>query len=288
MSRRTGIGAARRGPGAVANLPKDNTLAQGRNYDRVRLQDLPEPEDVGEKDGPLDAAELELRKTCDKAIDEWDESTVVLAKALANYRGRKLYRDTHSTYDDWCQWKFKKTRYWALRLEEAYEVTAALMLPAGNTPALPAADDADADADGEGVAGAEVTVERLMPTQHTRELNQAKKEGGVEEMRAVLEETRARGKVTGQALKETRVRRKQARERAEIVDAEIVEDGESPSIDDHLHEAQLMVQELRGAWKRWSAAMKGLEAAGVAGIPLRQDIAREIRRFHRANETDNA
>ncbi|MFJ8934010.1 hypothetical protein ACIRLA_46345 [Streptomyces sp. NPDC102364] len=275
------IGAARANVGALAR-PEPGVVAQGRRYDRVRMDDLPDPEDVGEKAGPLDQDELELRGMCDKAIDDWDESTVVLAKALANYRARRLYRDTHSDYDSWCQDRFRKTRYWALRLEESYEVTAALMLPAGNTPALLPAGNTDEDAEAE--------PERLLPTQHTRELKQAKREGGPDEMRAVYEETKAAGKVTGAALKATREKRKREREQpdeAEIVDAEIVDD-ESPSIDEQLKDAQELLATLRAAWKLWAPAMEGLNAAGAAGVPARQDIGRIVRMFARVNETDNA
>lgn len=283
MSRRTGIGQARRGPGAVANRPKDGTLAQGRNYDRVRLADLPEPEDVGDVDGPLDDAERELAAVCDKAIDDWDESTIVLAKALANYRGRRLYRDTHGTYDEWCQWRFGKTRYWALRLEDSYEITRAL-LPAGNTDSRPALLPAG------NTTGTEVEVEVLMPTQHTRVLKKARLDGGDDEMRAVYEETAASGKVTGERLEETRRQRRNAGSGGpvEVVDAELVDDEDSRSIDDMLAPSAQMLQHLRSAWKLWEPAMEGLDEAGTAAIPRRQDIGRILRSFARANEKDNA
>ncbi|MFJ4717451.1 ParB/RepB/Spo0J family partition protein [Streptomyces sp. NPDC088785] len=58
--------------------------------------------------------------------------------------------------------------------------------------------------------------------------------------------------------------------------------------DDPLAEASLMLSELNGAWRRWGRAMAELQAAeAAAGDPLREEIARAVRRLATASEHDN-
>ncbi|MFD8573413.1 hypothetical protein [Streptomyces sp. NPDC059639] len=259
MTRRTGIGAARGSAGAVANRPSDGTIAQGRNYDRVRIEDLPEPEDVGDKEGDLDDDESRLMKLCSQAVDEWEESTYVAAKALANIRERRLYRAEFPNFEEYCRARFSRGRLWGHREIERYQVTRVLF-PAGNNT--------------------------LLPGSQSREIAPTLREDGPEAAQKQYQRTKATGKVTGERLRQTREKMtaerlpKQATPEAEIVEAEIV--------DEQLAEAKLMLADLNAAWKRWGKAMAELEAAETAGDPMREEIARAIRRLATASKYDNA
>lgn len=261
------IGAARNSAGALAR-PDEGVMAQGRNYDRVRLEDLPEPVDVGDKAGALDTAETELLGLCERAVDAWLDDAVLFAKALANLRDRRLYRATHATFEAYVADRFGRGRQWAYREIERYEVAQALALsPRG-----------DKDEPRE-----------LLPSKHARELASTIKKHGAEVGREQYERAAADGPVTGQTLR--KARKDIEAERApqpdrEVLEGTIVED--SPSIDDHLKEARLMVAELHSAKNRWQTSMQGLGKAGVDGITLRQEIGRLSRWFNTANEHDNA
>lgn len=206
------IGAARAAVGDLAR-PEPGVVAQGRDYDRVRLVDLPEPEDVGDKSGPLDPRETRLLGLCERAVDAWLDDAVLFAKAMANLRDRRLYRATHATFEAYVGERFAKGRQWAYREIERYEVTQALALsPTGDTAEPP----------------------ELLPGAQAREVAPVIAKYGPEVGREQYERAEATGKVTGASLRQARkdieAERTAPEPEPEVYEGEIVED-ESPDTD---------------------------------------------------------
>lgn len=176
-------------------------FANGRPQPATQYGDLPEPVDVGDKTGDLDAAEAELFHLCELALDELFTAERVAIRALANIHGRRLYRATHATFEDYCQERFDRGRLWAHRQIEALWVSEALF-PMGNT---------------------------VLPTTQSREIAPTLRDHGVEAAQEQYRTTAETGSVTGKRLRENRPTAKPERATVkndtEIVDAELVEDG---------------------------------------------------------------
>lgn len=93
---------------------------------------------------PRSLAELEA------IIDRGIQTFIDVGSALLEVRDRRLYRESHLTWDDYCRERWNMSRIHAHRLIEAAEVSA--MLPTGNTPdserqareLVPLKDDPDA------------------------------------------------------------------------------------------------------------------------------------------------
>lgn len=241
------IGAARANAGALA-LPQDGQIAQGRNYDHVRLQDLPEPLDVGDKTGDLDADETKLLGMCERAVFAWDEAATVGMKALVNIRDRRLYRASHGTFEAYCQDRFGRTRLWANRQIEHHEVTQ-ILGSRGNQESPP-----------------ELTGRAA------RELAKANREAGPAEVQAVYDETAATGPVTGERLKVTRERRAapEPGPEDEVHEAEVVEDeaAEAPRYRELFSELRRIIESLDDRDALQEIMMGGLSIGSTARTRL--------------------
>jgi hypothetical protein len=196
---RTTLGAARRAANAAALAPFSDTgeqpvvFAQGRNYDHVRLDDLPDTPGAVDAEGPLAQEERELLDLCERALREYEMSERVAAKALWNIRDRRLYRATHSTFDAYVREHHGKGRVWAHRVIEAAKVSE-ILLPAGNT---------------------------LLPTKVTRVLGPVLRDEGPEVVREIHDEASKDGPATEVTTKAAREKRA-AQSEGEPVQAEIV------------------------------------------------------------------
>lgn len=232
-------------------------FAQGRQQPNLTLQDLPEPVDVGERTGALDAAEQELLAVCERAVDEFETAAAVAAKALANVRDRRLYRQTHGTFEDYVWDRFNRERVWAYRQIDRYEVSR-ILLPGGNT---------------------------LLPSKQARELAPTLREDGPEAMQRQYEETAATGTVTGDRLRETRQRLQLERlrppgppqpgEQVEIVDAELVDDPVSAQ----LQPLRDINVQLYGILQNLDQALDAARRAGPPGIGVLNSVQRQAQRI---------
>jgi hypothetical protein len=141
-------------PARAKAVTATREFAQGRRQPNLTLEDLPEPVDVGEKEGPLDEEEVEILGWCDRALSEFFTAELVGVKALLNVQERKLYRDEFDTFEEFVQDRFQRGRLWAYRQIERYQVSLVLgelfpignkMLPESHARELaPVLDDADA------------------------------------------------------------------------------------------------------------------------------------------------
>lgn len=162
--------------------PGRKGFAQDRRQPNMRPEDLPEPEDVGEKEGPLDAEEAELFADCETALAEYFVAEATGVKALMNVRARRLYREQFDTFEDYTQDRFDRGRLWAYRQIERYQVSVALgVFPIGN---------------------------KMLPESQARELAPVLKEHGDEAARQVWSQASDRvgdpAKVTARTIKEVR------------------------------------------------------------------------------------
>lgn len=126
---------------------------------------------------PLDTTEAEHLADCETIIAAGLASFVEVGEALADVRDRRLYRQTHGTFEDYCVERWGLSRNRAYRLIEGAEVAA--VLPIGNTlpaneaqarPLAPLRDDPEAlasawqaaneaaEAKGKAVTAADVTA----------------------------------------------------------------------------------------------------------------------------------
>jgi hypothetical protein len=175
-------------PAAVAITPPPlappgrKGFAQDRRQPNMRPEDLPEPEDVGEKEGPLDAEEAELFADCETALAEYFVAEATGVKALMNVQARRLYREQFSTFEEYTQDRFDRGRLWAYRQIERYQVSVALgVFPTGN---------------------------KMLPESQARELAPVLKEHGTVAARQVWSQASDRAgdpaRVTAKAIKEVR------------------------------------------------------------------------------------
>lgn len=69
---------------------------------------------------------------CEAIIERGLTTFIEVGAALLRIRDERLYRETHGTFEDYCQGRFHMSRSYAHRHIEAAEVAA--VLPIGNTP----------------------------------------------------------------------------------------------------------------------------------------------------------
>lgn len=76
---------------------------------------------------PLSATEKKLLKSCETKIQNGQKSQAEMGKALLTIRDAKLYRENHSTFEDYClrQWEFTDAR--ANQLIAMYRVTTVVV-----------------------------------------------------------------------------------------------------------------------------------------------------------------
>jgi hypothetical protein len=82
---------------------------------------------------PLTSHERDERKRCEEIIEHGLVTFLEVGRALLMIRDKRLYRETHATFEDYLHERWSLTRNRAYRLIEAAEVVE--MLPTGNTPA---------------------------------------------------------------------------------------------------------------------------------------------------------
>lgn len=99
----------------------EQVLAQGRPRPALTLADLPDPVET-EASGPLTAEEEEILQLCMRGIAQFKDSWWVNAKALANVNGRRLYRKTHATFQEFAREHFGKSSSSAYEEITAYAV----------------------------------------------------------------------------------------------------------------------------------------------------------------------
>jgi hypothetical protein len=85
---------------------------------------------------PLVASELAVLTECEATIRDGLQTFVVVGRALAKIRDGRLYRQTHLTFEAYCDQEFSLSRSRAYRFIEAAQVTEA-MSPIGDI-AVPA------------------------------------------------------------------------------------------------------------------------------------------------------
>lgn len=135
--------------------------------------------DVTKKPEPLTEAESLALTDCESIIESGLQTFVVVGAALARIRERRLYRESHETFEAYCQERWGWSDRRARQLIEAHEVVESVaqtgtMVPVNERQAralkdVPAdqratvLEEARADAASEGKA---VTAERIRETAH--------------------------------------------------------------------------------------------------------------------------
>lgn len=92
----------------------------------LQIEDLPDPVDVGDKDGDLDKTEAELLSMCDRAVVEYARAEAVALKALLNVQQRRLYRAEFATFEEYAEHRLSYSRQWAYRQLDRYQVSQIL------------------------------------------------------------------------------------------------------------------------------------------------------------------
>lgn len=140
-------------PALAQTLLTPSHYANNRPQPNVQADELPDPEDVGEKTGPLDHDETWLFGRCEQALGEYFVAEHVGLKALLNIQQRKLYREQFPTFEEYAQDRFDKGRQWVYRQLDRYEISKIVapagtkLLPEGHTRYLaPVLHEAGADA----------------------------------------------------------------------------------------------------------------------------------------------
>lgn len=82
---------------------------------------------------PLSDAEKRERDRCEAIIAKGWETFLAVGYALATIRNKRLYRDRHATFEDYCRQKWEFSKSHANRLIEA-AVVAAILTPIGVKP----------------------------------------------------------------------------------------------------------------------------------------------------------
>jgi hypothetical protein len=162
---------------ALLNRGLQNRAVKNREMhlervEQVDLEAVPTPYDPRNVD-VLDDGEREDLATCERALEGLQRSIVIAGKALATIQRARLYRESHATFDLYCEDRWGMRRAHAYRLIEAWPLAAALS-PMGDTN--------------------ERQVRELLP---------AAKAHGIETATAVYAEFKALGtKVTAQKLRQ--------------------------------------------------------------------------------------
>ena len=86
---------------------------------------LPQPQ-PSQAEGPLNEREREHLAVCEAAIDHLRRSFIAAGQALQVIRDGRLYRETHTTFEDYCQDRWEMTRQQASRLIQAWPLGARL------------------------------------------------------------------------------------------------------------------------------------------------------------------
>ncbi|MER6816436.1 hypothetical protein ABT299_44845 [Spirillospora sp. NPDC000708] len=96
-------------------------------------QPLPEPVETPDAAGPLDPEERSLFKLCEKKVTTLRDAFLDAGKALENIRDRRLYRETHKSFEAYCRERWTMSRVQADRLIRAGRIAAKLK-PIGFNP----------------------------------------------------------------------------------------------------------------------------------------------------------
>jgi hypothetical protein len=160
---------------------QQQTPVPSRESALLSLSDLPEPLEVKDREGDLDNEETAMLAQCRRALDQFAQAEAVAIKAMLVIRNRRLYRQTHATFEDFAQEVYERQRRWVNRQISRYLVTDALGLdPMGS---------------------------KLLPERQARELT-ALLPQGADAVRAVWEEaTSIQGEPTAEILRQVRERR---------------------------------------------------------------------------------
>jgi hypothetical protein len=110
----------------VANNPAQNGKAKSLRPGRKGKHTL----EVRAVPTTLEPAEKRQRSECEEIIRQGWDTFLEVGRALEAIRDKRLYRDRHATFEDYCgqKWDFSKTH--ANRLIEAASV-AAVLTPIG-------------------------------------------------------------------------------------------------------------------------------------------------------------
>jgi hypothetical protein len=109
-------------PQAVFHEPNTGTEPNAG----ISLPQLPTPyEPVGDSQALTGKERADLAQ-CETAIDHLRISFAVAGKALQVIRDAKLYRETHGTFEDYCQDRWQMGRAYAYRLIAAWPIVEAL------------------------------------------------------------------------------------------------------------------------------------------------------------------
>jgi hypothetical protein len=79
-----------------------------------------------DRDGSLSPPHRQRLRELEEVIDEGLAIFVRVGRALQEIRDRRLYRESHSSFDDYCRQRFGLGRHWAYRQMRGAEVTALL------------------------------------------------------------------------------------------------------------------------------------------------------------------
>lgn len=101
-----------------------------RLHRNLVIDEVPEPVEVGNKEGPLDQDERIQLGTCLRALREGFVAEAVAIKALMAVQRLKLWRGTHDTFEEWAQEHVEAGRQWVAKQIDRYVVSEALGLSA--------------------------------------------------------------------------------------------------------------------------------------------------------------
>ncbi|MGV9268088.1 hypothetical protein ACWDRR_25885 [Kitasatospora sp. NPDC003701] len=132
-----------------AGAPAEPVFAQGRPQPMLRLEDLPDPVDAPDAEGPLSADEQERWDLCRQGFRQFKQAWYVAARALDIALRGRLWRADHDTAAEFIQAETGMSTSNAYRQMAGSEVAAILASPArrelGAGAALPAAPDGSGD-----------------------------------------------------------------------------------------------------------------------------------------------
>lgn len=111
-------------PGVPNNVPNGQPVvfAQGRASKMITLADLPDPEETPEATGDLSAEEEAIFALCMQGIKQFESAWWVMGKSLANINGRRLYRKTHASFEEFAKEVFDKSRPTAYEEITSYRI----------------------------------------------------------------------------------------------------------------------------------------------------------------------
>lgn len=103
----------------------------------ITLASLPEPEDVGEVEGDLTPIEQDQLDQCHRAFRQYAGAEAVAIKAMLVVRSRRLYRQTHPTFEAFVEEVWHQQKTWVNRQIGRYLVTEAVGLDPMGSKLLP-------------------------------------------------------------------------------------------------------------------------------------------------------